>query len=477
MINWRAAFCGLVLAAALAAPASAQIIVGGKPVTPATAPATTDATAPLVLTFPADPDAAGYIPISVAAPVFSGATAAEADLAAKIAELVRADLASIGLFAAPDSASISAFTADIGALPVWTDWSAAGVGALVVGKAIIGADNSLTIQFRVHDIAMRNQIVGKQYKLPSADAWRRAAHKVADDVMVALVGGKPGFDSRIAFILDASGGTELGVIDHDGAQRETVFQSTAGMESPRAAPNNSGFVFSANAPVPGKPSQAQRTTLIHDLATGSRTALTTQAQPNADARYAADGASLIYSRKAGTNTDIYMMPLSSRAEKRLTDDKAVDEQPAPSPDGTLFAFVSDRGGGQGIHVARVDGAPMRCANGSEAATCRLTTAPGEYEGPVWSPRGDLIAFSRVVGEQGALHVVKPDGSDLRAVTSPGRDVLDLHPTWSPEGWRLAFTRVAGSGSAVHIIALQGGQPRKLDLPGDSYEPDWGPKLP
>lgn len=466
------ALCGVILAVALTAPASAQIIIGGEPVT--TMPGEP---APVALTFPVDADAAGYTPISIAAPSFSGATEAEAALAVKIAEVVRSDLASIGIFAAPDAASISAFTADIGALPVWSEWSGANVGALVVGKALIGADNSLTIQFRLHDIGARKQIVGTQYRLPSADAWRRAAHKVADDVMVALVGGKPGFDTRIAFVSDTSGGTQLGIIDQDGAQPETLLRNTAGMESPRFAPNSLGFVYSASAPIPGKPNQSQLTTILYDLATGSRTPLTTRAQPNPDARFTPDGASLIYSRKDGANTDIYSLSLASRSETRLTDDKAVDEQPAMSPDGALFTFVSDRGAGQGVHVGRVDGAPMRCANGAEAKACKLTTETGDHEGPVWSPDGKWIAYARVVGEQAAIHVVRADGSESRTLTRPGRDTLDLHPAWSPEGRRIAFYRVAGSSSSVHVLALAGGEPRKLDAPGDSYEPDWGPKLP
>ena len=92
------ALCGVILAVALAAPASAQIIIGGEPVT--TAPGEP---APVALTFPVNTDAAGYSPISIAAPSFSGASEAEAALAAKIAEVVRSDLASIGIFAAPDS--------------------------------------------------------------------------------------------------------------------------------------------------------------------------------------------------------------------------------------------------------------------------------------------------------------------------------------------------------------------------------------
>ena len=321
-------------------------------------------------------------------------------------------------------------------------------------------------------------MIGTQYRLASVDAWRRAAHKVADDVMVALVGGKPGFDSRIAFVSDTGGSTRLGIIDQDGAQLETLLSNSAGMESPRIAPSNLSFVYSASAPIPGKPTQAQLTTIMYDLATGSRTPLTTQAQPNPDARFTARWLFAdLQPQDRREHGHLFALSLSSRSETRLTDDKAIDEHPAMSPDGTQFTFVSDRGAGQGVYAARVDGAPMRCSNGSEAKACKLTTEPGEHEDPVWSPDGKWIAYARINGEQAAIHVMRADGSEARTLTRPGRDTLDLHPSWSPEGRRIAFYRVAGSNSSVYVLTLAGGEPRKLDAPGDSYEPDWGPKLP
>ena len=464
--------CGIILAAVLASPASAQIILGGEPVT--TAPAEP---APVQLTFPINPDSAGYQRVSIAAPSFSGSSAAESDIAVKVAEVIRADLASLGIFSAPDSASISTFSADIGALPAWSDWGGAGAGALLLGKVVIGDDGAFTVQFRLYDVAARKQIVGSQYRLASADQWRRAAHMVADDVLVAIAGGKGGFDSRIAFVSESASKTRLGVVDSDGAASNIVLENVLSLTSPRFSPTRQMIVYSADAPVPGKPTQAQRTTITYDLESGARAPLTNGAQPNADARYSADGRSLIYSRKAGANTDIYLFTLSSGKETRLTDDKAADIEPALSPDATQFAFVSDRAGGQQVYIARVDGAALPCADGKEARACALTTASGDYDGVAWSPRGDLIAYSHRAGAEAAIHVVRPDGSGSRALTQPAKATLDLHPTWSPEGRRIAFSRLVGQRSSLHTVAIAGGEPRKLDVPGDAYEPDWSPKLP
>lgn len=466
---------GSVLAVALiaspAAPASAQIIIGGQPVT-----ISPGETAPAQLTFPLNTDSADYAPINVAAPAFTSGSTADADIAARIADVVRADLVSTGLFTAPEAAAIAAFRADIGALPVWSEWSGASVGAVLFGKVETGADSSLSVQFRLYDVAANKQVIGTQYRMP-ADQWRRAAHKVADDVMVALVGGKGGFDSRIVYAAESGGKTRLGIADGDGANAGNVIESVTGLEAPRFSPTTQTIVYAADAPVPGKPTQAQRTTITYDMQSGQRAPLSTGAQPNGDARYSADGLSLIYSRKQGANTDIYLMALSTRKETRLTDDKAADKQPALSPDGKLFAFVSDRGGEPQAYIARVDGAPTPCADGTEAKACRLSTVPGEHGMPVWSPRGDWLAFSARTGQQSAIHLVRADGSAARQLTTPGANVLDMHPSWSPEGRRLAFYRVTGSRSQLAVTSLKGGEPVLFAIEGDVLEPDWGPKLP
>ena len=105
---------GVIFAATMAMPASAQIMLGGKPVTEeppiAISPAIgtgAPVTAPSASIFPANADAADYKPVSIATAVFTGDTPAEAELAVRITDLIRADFASVGIFTAPDAASIN----------------------------------------------------------------------------------------------------------------------------------------------------------------------------------------------------------------------------------------------------------------------------------------------------------------------------------------------------------------------------------
>ncbi len=141
----------------------------------------------------------------------------------------------------------------------------------------------------------------------------------------------------------------------------------------------------------------------------------------------------------------------------------------------MFVFVSDRDGAAQTFVARLDGEPVPCTTGP-AKVCKLTAERGDAH-PVWSPRGDWIAYSRRVGDVSAIHLVKPDGSEHRKLTAPGADTLDMWPTWSPNGRSLAFGRVVGETSSVNTISVTGSNLQRLETSGSAFEPSWSANLP
>ena len=83
---------------------------------------------------------------------------------------------------------------------------------------------------------------------------------------------------------------------------------------------------------------------------------------------------------------------------------------------------------------RKDGYGLRIMNLETKAITPLTR---EYDNfPLWSPRGDLIMFSRLVEGDYEIYTIKPDGTVSKRLTFTHGN--DAHMAWSPDGEYIAF---------------------------------------
>ena len=69
---------------------------------------------------------------------------------------------------------------------------------------------------------------------------------------------------------------------------------------------------------------------------------------------------------------------------------------------------------------------------------------------MWSPRGDLIAYTRTGAFQ--IGVMTPDGSGARTLTSGG---YAEGPSWAPNGRAVMFTRGASAGQLWYVDVASG----------------------
>jgi Tol biopolymer transport system component len=81
---------------------------------------------------------------------------------------------------------------------------------------------------------------------------------------------------------------------------------------------------------------------------------------------------------------------------------------------------------------------------------------GEWDNfPLWSPRGDRIAFARrnAAGDF-QIFTIHPDGSGLKQLTNTHGN--DAHLAWSPDGERLLFatSRMGFKDEALYTEAPQ-----------------------
>lgn len=165
------------------------------------------------------------------------------------------------------------------------------------------------------------------------------------------------------------------------------------------------------------------------------------------------------------NCDVYRVAASGGAATRLTTSPGIDTGGSYSPDGTRITFESDRSGTQQIYVMNADGSNQR----------RISFGGGRYATPVWSPRGDLIAYTHLGGGF-SVGVMGVDGSGAKDLTNGWQDE---GPTWAPNGRVLMFFRTGrGSGKAdLWSVDLTGVNERPVPTPLDGSDPAWGPLLP
>jgi len=107
---------------------------------------------------------------------------------------------------------------------------------------------------------------------------------------------------------------------------------------------------------------------------------------------------------------------------------------------------------------------------------RISYGEGRYSTPVWSPRGDYIAFTKQYAGQFLIGVLKPDGSGERILTE---GFHNEGPTWAPNGRVLMFFREhpgPRGGPRIYSIDLTGYNERLIPTPSFASDPAWSPLL-
>ena len=205
--------------------------------------------------------------------------------------------------------------------------------------------------------------------------------------------------------------------------RDSNFELVLTASMPAFHPSGERFVTS-----PGGPFDAALE-IIETSSKSGRVAFRGEGKGAMGAQWSPDGGSLFFGLgtfflRAG-GAQIATINSDGSGLRQLTTGANNNGFPSPSPDGNLIVYRTTGPEGQGLRI-------LNMKNG-EIAT--LTTGYDTFPG--WSPRGDIIAFTRQIDGDFEIFSIRPDGKDLRRLTnSPGND---SHGGFSPDGERIVFT--------------------------------------
>lgn len=417
-----------------------------------------------------------FKPFPIAVPEFDAASPEAEELAAQITEVVRNDLRLTGLFDLQNEQAFIQRDLDISVEPRFADWRVIGTDGLVVGTVDLQPDGSVALFARLWDINGRElyRFEGQPgfAKATRPDNYRVLAHQLADAIYSRLTGEDGYLNTRIVYIAESGPPLarvkKLAIMDADGANQEELTSGVHTILTPRFSPSDQTITYMSY-----EGNQAR--VYLFSLETGRQEVLGDLSGMTFAPRFTPDGRSVLFSRAENGNSDLYIMDLRNQRSRRLTDHPAIDTSPSMSPDGSQIVFNSDRGGSPQLYIKNADGSPLTCPSGGRDTACRITFGQGRYSTPVWSPRGDLIAFTKQLGGKFYIGVIGTDGRGERLLTESYKDE---GPTWAPNGRVIAFFRFNGPGAGPKLwsIDLTGRNLRQLSTPTDASDPAWSPLL-
>ena len=325
----------------------------------------------------------------------------------------------------------------------------------------------LQLEFKLWDVVTQKALTEGGGSADPA-GLRRIAHKVADFVYVEFTGDKKYFDTKVVYISESGPQDKrvkrLAIMDQDGHNHRFLTSGRDLVLTPRFSPTAHEIAYLNYF-------NDEPNIYLFEVATGRTEKLGSFPGMTFAPRFHPDGNKLIMSLAQDGATNIFEMDLLSRATRQLTNTIHIDTAPSYSPDGKKIVFESDRDGGrQQLFIMDSDGRNVK----------RISYNKGRYATPVWSPRGDVIAFTKMLAGEFFIGIMRTDGTAERLLA---RGFLVEAPTWAPNGRVLMYYKQdrfeqdgSGGNTRLYKVDITGFNEIIMNTPADASDPAWSPLL-
>jgi len=328
-------------------------------------------------------------------------------------------------------------------------WRAIGAQFLLSGT-VVRAGGQLVVEARLVDLVSGEFAFAKRYRAGISSA-EVVAHTMAND-LVQVFTGRPGpFLSRIAFISDRTGESELWVMDWNGANQKQLTKHNSLALAPSWSPDGKNLVFT---------SYLRGTPALYLLTPqeGYLKLLWDKGGVNSSGSISPDGSTVAFASSQDGNVDIYRISIDGGEAERLTTARGIDTQPAWAPNGRQIAFTSTRSGSPQIYLMDADGSNVR----------RVSFGGLFHDEPSWAYDGTRIACT--TRDEGTFQIATIDAvtTERTVIPAPGNNES---PCFSPEGSMITFESDRTGKPQIYITDANG-VPHQLTTEGANHSPTW-----
>ncbi|MGL9717278.1 MAG: protein TolB [Wolbachia sp.] len=369
-------------------------------------------------------------------------TELESKLSESIAKIVETNLSNCGLFNVKRGTTSS------------KSWDA----LVTIGLNEVPGKN-LELSFHLSDAFTKRELFTQSVVFPAKD-WRKIGHLVSDAIHDRLIGERGHFNTKIAYIAEEKDSNyksirKIAVMNQDGSDVKYLTNGDKFVSTPRFSPSGESIVYISYL-------DGRSYIILKNLKDNTESIVSAFEGVISAPRFSPDGKSLLISHSSNGETNILSLDFSSKRTKKITKSSAISTSPSFSPDQKYMVFSSDISGSQQLYIidfTKKSKKPKRISFGS-----------GKYATPVWSPKGDLIAFTKIQSGKFYIGVMKPDGKEERLL-SEGHKIES--PAWLPNGRGIIFTRTESpSNSKLYLVDLVKKNHKVISTPTNAYLPDW-----